>query len=74
MIQHWEVNRCISLRTKIFAISSMFIVGGASLSFGIEDFRLKIAALSLMLIGGVVILRIKTCGQGDPVQSMEETD
>ncbi len=61
IIHNWEANRCISRRTKIVAIFSMFVAGGASIIFGVEDMRLRIAAVVLMAIGTATILMIRTC-------------
>ena len=63
IVRNWEENRCISLRTKIVAITGMVVLGGISITFAVDDLRLKGAALLLMLIGSVVVLSIKTCGK-----------
>ena len=63
IIRNWENRRCISLRTKIVAIASMAVVGSLSVFFGIEDFRIRIVAIALMLTGTAVILSIKTCAE-----------
>jgi len=63
IVRNWEENRCISLRTKIVAITGMVVLGGISITFAVDDIRLKGAALLLMLIGSVVVLSIKTCGK-----------
>ena len=60
IIQNWEENRAISVRTKIVAISSMVIVGGTSLTFALDDIRLRIFAGLLMLAGCIFILSIKS--------------
>jgi len=61
IILNWETNRCINLRTKCVAILSMLFAGGASIIFGVDDIRLKIAGATFMLLGAVVILMIRTC-------------
>ena len=61
IIDNWERNRCIAKRTKIVAVSMMVIAGSASITFAMEDYRLRLATLVLMLIGGVTVLRLKTC-------------
>ena len=61
IILNWETNQCINLRTKCVAIISMVGAGGASITFGVDDIRLKIAGGILMMIGTSVILMIKTC-------------
>jgi uncharacterized membrane protein YbaN (DUF454 family) len=61
IIHNWEAHRCISRRTKIVAIASMIIAGGASITFGVEDIRIRLLAAALMAIGTVTVLSIKTC-------------
>lgn len=61
MIHNWEANRCISLRTKIVALVAMVTAGSASIIFAINDPTLKIAAVSLMGVGVVTLLLLKTC-------------
>jgi len=61
IIHNWEARRCISRRTKIVAIASMIIAGGASITFGVEDIRIRLLAAALMAIGTVTVLSIKTC-------------
>ncbi len=61
IIQNWEENRCISLRTKIVAITSMLLVGGASIFLGVDDPRLRLLAVLLITAGAVTVLSIKTC-------------
>ena len=61
VIHNWETNRCISLRTKVVAIASMLLVGGASIIYGVEQAWLRGLALVLIAIGAVTVLSIKTC-------------
>ena len=61
VISNWEKRRCISMRTKIIAISSMVVVGGTSVVFAIDDDTFRFVALGLMSIGAVVVLQLKTC-------------
>ena len=63
MIRNWESRRCISRRTKVVAIVSMLVAGGASVGFAIDDVRLKLLTLVLLLIGSVTVLSIRTCQQ-----------
>ncbi|MEO2175544.1 MAG: YbaN family protein [bacterium] len=64
MIQNWENNRCISLRTKFVALASMIVVGGASVVFAIQVFEYRVAAVALMSVGTIVVLNLKTCPAG----------
>jgi len=61
VIASWEQSRCISIRTKVMAISSMVLVGGSSVVFAIDDDTYRFVALGLMAIGAIVVLRLKTC-------------
>jgi uncharacterized membrane protein YbaN (DUF454 family) len=61
VIQNWEESRCISLRTKIVAITSMLAVGGTSIVLGVDDLRLRVLAVILITAGAVTVLSIRTC-------------
>ena len=61
MIRNWERNHCISCRTKLVALISMVLAGGASILFAVQDTRIQIGALCLMAIGVITLLSIKTC-------------
>ena len=63
MIRNWESKRCVSCRTKVVAIVSMLIAGGASVVFALEDTRLRLATGLLLLLGCITILSLKTCEQ-----------
>jgi uncharacterized membrane protein YbaN (DUF454 family) len=63
VIRNWEVHRCISRRTKVVALSSMVVVGGASVVLAVSEPWLRLVALSLMGVGCVMVLSIKTCGE-----------
>lgn len=62
VISNWEERRCISLQTKIVAISSMVVLGGSSVVFAIQNDTTRLVALGFMLIGAVVVLQLDTCG------------
>lgn len=61
VIQNWEKNHCISLRTKIVAMVSMLLVGGVSIIFGVDQPWLRGLAAILIAAGAVTVLSIKTC-------------
>ena len=61
IISNWEENRCISIRTKMVAIGSMVLVGGASVVFAIDQLWLRVLAGLLMTAGAVTVLMIPTC-------------
>ena len=61
MIRNWERNRCVTRRTKMVAIVSMLVAGGASVVFALDDYRLRIATCVLLGIGCFTVLMIDTC-------------
>lgn len=71
VIANWEKRRCISIRTKVIALSSMVFVGGSSVVFAIQDDTIRLIALGLMLVGAVVVLRLKTCERKIDLPSTE---
>ncbi|MEJ6703195.1 MAG: YbaN family protein [Pseudomonadales bacterium] len=72
IIASWEKNRCISIRTKIMAISSMVLVGGSSVVFAIQDDTYRFIALGLMSVGAIVVLRLKTCEKNTAMSANKE--
>lgn len=65
MIRNWESSRCIACRTKIVAIASMLLAGGASILLAMDDYRLRLATAMLMAVGCATILLINTCEATD---------
>ncbi|NND69753.1 MAG: YbaN family protein [Halioglobus sp.] len=61
IIANWEQRRCIARRTKLVAVGMMLFAGGASIAFAMEDYRLRLLTAALMLVGGTIVLRLKTC-------------
>jgi uncharacterized membrane protein YbaN (DUF454 family) len=61
MIRNWERHRCISIRAKVFAILSMAGVGGYSIFVALETTGLRVAGAALIVIGLIVIGRLRTC-------------
>lgn len=61
VIQNWEENRCITIRTKIFAIASMLLVGVSSIVFGVDALWLRGLVAILITVGAVTVLSIRTC-------------
>jgi uncharacterized membrane protein YbaN (DUF454 family) len=61
LLRNWERDHCISCRTKLAAVFSMVLAGGASILFAVQDERIRIAALCLMAVGVITLLSIKTC-------------
>jgi uncharacterized membrane protein YbaN (DUF454 family) len=65
MIRSWEERRCVSLRVKAIAITSMLLVGGYSVGFALESTRMKIAGCFLIAVGLLTVMRLKTCASDD---------
>jgi hypothetical protein len=66
MISNWEANRCISLRTKFAALTTMSLVGGASIAFAMHDPMLRIITALLLGVGATTLLLVKTCPDCKP--------
>lgn len=65
LLRNWEQRRCISLRTKIVALVSMLVGGGASVTFVIQDPVLRLATVGFMALGCATVLLIRTCRDSD---------
>ncbi len=63
VLQRWEEHRCITRRTKTFAIVSMLLAGGASVTFAMSGLWPRLATASLMVIGASVVLSLNTCSE-----------
>ena len=61
IINNWEENHCISRSTKFVALSSMLVVGGASIAFGVTSTWLRAIAVVMIVVGSTVVLMTKTC-------------
>jgi uncharacterized membrane protein YbaN (DUF454 family) len=61
LLHNWEQRRCISLRTKIVALASMLMGGGASVTLVMHDPVLRLATVGFMALGCATILSIRTC-------------
>ena len=61
MVRDWEQNGCVSCRVKIIAIGSMVLVGGVSVFVVLNEVAWRVAGAILLLIGSLVVLRLKTC-------------
>ena len=61
MIHNWEENRCISCRTKLVALLAMLVAGGSSILFAMEDTKMRVVTLLLLLIGSATVLSLNTC-------------
>ena len=61
MLRDWEARRCIACRTKVVALGAMLVAGGASVVLVLESNGLRLLAVSLMAVGCITVLSIKTC-------------
>lgn len=60
-IRNWEENRCMSLKSKIIALSAMGIFGGYSTFFVLDELYFQIPAGLLVTAGMIFVGRIKVC-------------
>jgi uncharacterized membrane protein YbaN (DUF454 family) len=65
LLRNWEQRRCISLRTKIVALVSMLVAGGASVTFVIQDPLLRLVIVGFMALGCATVVSIRTCRDCD---------
>ena len=65
LINNWEQHRCIASRTKLVAIASMLIAGGASVVFALDNVWLRLTTTIFMLLGAAVVLSIRSCPDCD---------
>lgn len=61
MVRDWEQKRCVSCRVKSIAIGSMALVGGVSVFVVLDEVAWRAAGAILLLIGSLVVLRLRTC-------------
>ena len=60
MIRDWRATRSMSRRSKIIALASIVVVGGASVVFVIEHNLLKAVVAAFLLCPIVIVSRIPT--------------
>ncbi|MCY7296158.1 YbaN family protein [Alteromonas sp. a30] len=61
ILVNWETKRCIPAKSKALAITMIVLFGGSSVLFAVPSGAPQIGAGLLVLIGLVVVLRLKTC-------------
>jgi uncharacterized membrane protein YbaN (DUF454 family) len=61
IIKDWQDRRCISISTKIFAISLVVLFGGYSTVFLLTDIKLRILCVLLVGTGLFFVCRLKVC-------------
>ena len=72
VIRNWERDRSVSLKTKLVAISSMVVVGGASITFGMSDSWLRLVTALLMCTGAAVVLSLRTTEEQAPLADADD--
>ncbi|GAB3378297.1 YbaN family protein [Spongiibacter taiwanensis] len=60
-LSRWESQRCVNCRTKWVALGSMLVCGSVSLGAHDMSAGLRLFGIALILIGAVVVLRLKRC-------------
>ena len=61
IINNWHEKKCITAKTKIVAISSIFLFGGYSIFFAITNPYIKIVGILLLATGLFTVLRLAVC-------------
>ncbi len=61
LLQQWQQHRCIPLKAKRIAVTSIILFGGYALLFVVPTLTGQLLTGLLLLVGLVVVLSIKTC-------------
>lgn len=61
LLRDWESNRCIPRGARAISLISMLGLGGYSIAFAVSDWRLQLLGLALVIIGCVVVCRLRVC-------------
>ena len=61
IIRNWHDKKCISFSTKMVAFFSIFIFGGYSILFSINNLYLKLIVILLLILGLYYISSIRVC-------------
>ncbi len=61
LIRDWHEHRCISRKSKIFAVVSILVFGGASVFLLIDAVALQVVGAVLLSVGLVYVLRLDLC-------------
>ncbi len=61
LLQNWERDRCITLTTKLVALGSMSLMGGASVYFALENTTARLVVVALISLGALTVLSLRTC-------------
>ena len=60
-IRNWEEKRCMKRKSKILALSTIFVCGVYSVGFAVDQIYLRVTAAVLILAGMIFVGRIKVC-------------
>lgn len=61
IINNWNEKKCITIRTKIVAVSSILLFGGYSTIFAVTNLYIRVGGFLLIAIGLYVVLSLTTC-------------
>jgi uncharacterized membrane protein YbaN (DUF454 family) len=61
LIKNWYEYKCLSYSTKIVAISSIIVFGGASILFAVNNVYLRLFGSLIIVAGLYFVSRIKVC-------------
>jgi uncharacterized membrane protein YbaN (DUF454 family) len=61
IITDWQERKCISLSTKVVAISLVILFGGYSIIFLLTDLKLRILTALLIATGLFFVFRLDVC-------------
>ena len=63
IIRNWEENKCISVRTKVLALTSIFLLGGSAAYFVFDNLWALSLVFLLLGVGSLSIISIRTCSK-----------
>ena len=69
MLRNWECERCVALRSKCLSLVMMAMGGVFSISFMLDSVHTRWGTGLLLLIGAVVVVRLRTCPSLSDLQS-----
>ena len=61
VIADWQVRKCISVSTKIIAVSLILLFGGYSIVVLLTDLKLRVLAVLLIATGLFFVCRLDVC-------------
>jgi uncharacterized membrane protein YbaN (DUF454 family) len=61
VIADWQEKKCISVSTKIIAVSLILLFGGCSIVVLLTDLKLRVLAVLLIATGLFFVCRLEVC-------------